>query len=196
LNKSDVLETISDQFDNLAFSAIGSMIDQLAAGELKIREFTATFLRQTSLMIAKQLIFNAIRSAIPGGFGRLLFGAAGGAAFGAGGVQAFAKGAVVNGPTPFGYSGGLGVMGEAGPEAIMPLSRDSRGNLGVSAPRIEVNNYGNDQIQVTESELVVRIAVGQARKAVQNDFSRSMSTGQGVYARGLESGYTARRRNT
>lgn len=43
----------------------------------------------------------------------------------------FAKGGVVQGPTLFGAGGGLGIMGEAGAEAIMPLSRDVNGRLGV-----------------------------------------------------------------
>lgn len=63
-----------------------------------------------------------------------------GNAFGAGGlVHAFASGgAFTNGlydsPTMFKFANGgsFGVMGEAGPEAVMPLSRDSSGRLGVS----------------------------------------------------------------
>lgn len=55
------------------------------------------------------------------------------------GVQMFANGgafsnSVVSKPTAFGMSGGqAGVMGEAGPEAIMPLTRTSDGALGVRA---------------------------------------------------------------
>ena len=55
-----------------------------------------------------------------------------------GGVQMFANGgafsnSVVSSPTSFGMaSGKTGVMGEAGPEAIIPLARDSQGRLGVS----------------------------------------------------------------
>ncbi|MEL6598593.1 MAG: phage tail tape measure protein [Pseudomonadota bacterium] len=48
-------------------------------------------------------------------------------------VQAFAKGGIVRGPTTFGLRGGTGLMGEAGPEAIMPLSRGADGKLGVKA---------------------------------------------------------------
>jgi TP901 family phage tail tape measure protein len=68
--------------------------------------------------------------------------AAKGMAFNVGGTKAFALGgtftnSVVNKPTPFRFSSGgsfkQGVMGEAGPEAVMPLSRDSRGRLGVKA---------------------------------------------------------------
>ena len=51
-------------------------------------------------------------------------------------VIPFAKGGIVDSPTQFKFaSGGMmqnGLMGEAGPEAIMPLKRDSAGRLGVS----------------------------------------------------------------
>lgn len=56
-----------------------------------------------------------------------------GAAFSAGRVRAFARGGVVDGPTVFPMRGGLGLMGEAGPEAIMPLVRGPDGRLGVVA---------------------------------------------------------------
>lgn len=49
------------------------------------------------------------------------------------GVIPFAKGGVVSMPTRFPLSGGAGLMGEAGPEAIMPLKRGSDGRLGVAA---------------------------------------------------------------
>lgn len=45
----------------------------------------------------------------------------------------FAKGGVFDKATAFSHRGGLGVMGEAGPEAVMPLRRDSQGRLGVAA---------------------------------------------------------------
>ena len=50
-------------------------------------------------------------------------------------VQFFANGGVINRPTFFTQSGTLGVAGERGPEAILPLSRGADGQLGVkSAP--------------------------------------------------------------
>jgi len=49
-----------------------------------------------------------------------------------GGVTPFAKGGVVASPTYFGTSGGLGLMGEAGAEAILPLARGADGRLGVA----------------------------------------------------------------
>jgi len=54
-----------------------------------------------------------------------------GASFSQGRVQPFASGGVVNGPVTFPMRGGTGLMGEAGPEAIMPLARGADGKLGV-----------------------------------------------------------------
>jgi tape measure domain-containing protein len=53
------------------------------------------------------------------------------------GIAKFATGGIVNGPTLFPFADGgamqMGLMGEAGPEAIMPLQRGSDGSLGVRA---------------------------------------------------------------
>lgn len=57
-------------------------------------------------------------------------------------VTAFAKGGVLDGAATFPMRSGTGLMGEAGPEAIMPLKRGPDGRLGVSAA-------GGKTIQVT-----------------------------------------------
>ena len=62
------------------------------------------------------------------------------------GLVPFARGGVVDAPTVFRFAQGTGVMGEAGPEAILPLSRDSStGKLGVtgSAPRVSIQVVNN-----------------------------------------------------
>lgn len=55
------------------------------------------------------------------------------------GITPFAKGGVVASPSYFPLGGGLGVMGEAGAEAIMPLQRGSDGRLGVAGGGGAVN---------------------------------------------------------
>jgi len=72
-----------------------------------------------------------------GGFDPSLFGFANGGVFNSG-LKRFANGgaftnSIVDQPTRFRFANGakFGEMGEAGPEAIMPLARDSRGRLGV-----------------------------------------------------------------
>ena len=67
-----------------------------------------------------------------------------GGAFAQGRVMPFAKGGVVSQATPFPMRGGTGLMGEAGPEAIMPLARGPDGRLGVRseggrAPQVTIN---------------------------------------------------------
>ncbi len=56
-----------------------------------------------------------------------------GGTFAQGRVMPFAKGGVVSRATTFPMRGGLGLMGEAGPEAILPLARGADGVLGVKA---------------------------------------------------------------
>ncbi len=64
-----------------------------------------------------------------------LFGAGGTKVTAASGaIKPFASGGVIGTPTYFPLSaGGLGLAGEAGPEAIMPLARTADGRLGVAA---------------------------------------------------------------
>ncbi|MGF1445575.1 MAG: phage tail tape measure protein [Pikeienuella sp.] len=60
-------------------------------------------------------------------------GTASAPAFSAGPVRAFARGGIVSEPTFFPLRGALGLMGEAGPEAVLPLKRGRDGKLGVGA---------------------------------------------------------------
>jgi len=55
-----------------------------------------------------------------------------GNAYGKNGIVPFYKGGVVNRPTLFPFAKGVGLMGEAGPEAIIPLQRGKNGKLGVA----------------------------------------------------------------
>ncbi|PWJ19154.1 phage tail tape measure protein [Jannaschia seohaensis] len=72
----------------------------------------------------------ALGGALAQGINRIL-PFADGASFAQGRVMPFASGGVVSGPVAFPMRGGTGLMGEAGPEAIMPLRRGADGRLGV-----------------------------------------------------------------
>ncbi|MGH1531443.1 tape measure protein, partial [Yersinia proxima] len=109
-------------------------------------------------MAAQALITSTIMQTITGVSGGLLSGFMGGGSAAAGSASnAFSGGAysglsfnakggvydspslsaysgqVVSSPTFFAFAKGAGVMGEAGPEAIMPLTRSADGSLGVRA---------------------------------------------------------------
>jgi phage-related minor tail protein len=85
--------------------------------------------------------FKPIAAGLAGGldnlFGGLFAGGSGGgnsikAAMGA--IKPFAAGGVIGTPTYFPLTqGGIGLAGEAGPEAILPLARGADGRLGVAA---------------------------------------------------------------
>ena len=92
-------------------------------------------------------------------FGFSGFGLAKGGAIDAGQLVPFAKGGVVHRPTVFPMASGAGLMGEAGPEAVMPLERDSHGRLGVvasgvgmEAPSVTVNVINESSQPVTATQ--------------------------------------------
>ena len=86
--------------------------------------------------VAMRPVQNALGGALAEGINGMLSGVlpfAKGGAFSQGRVTAFAKGGVVASPSVFPMRGGIGLMGEAGPEAILPLARGADGRLGVQA---------------------------------------------------------------
>jgi hypothetical protein len=86
--------------------------------------------------VAMKPVQNALGGAIANGLSGLLGGLMPfekGGAFAQGRVMPFAKGGVVAQPVGFAMRGGRGLMGEAGPEAIMPLARGPDGRLGVQS---------------------------------------------------------------
>ncbi|WP_439142597.1 phage tail tape measure protein [Planktotalea sp.] len=89
-----------------------------------------------ALTSAIKPVTNHFSSLITGGVDTLMNGLMPfekGGSFTQGRVTAFANGGIVNEPTTFPMRGGMGLMGEAGPEAIMPLTRGADGRLGVQS---------------------------------------------------------------
>jgi lambda family phage tail tape measure protein len=120
-----------------------------------------------------------------------------------GGVQMFANGAaftnsVVSKPTAFGMAGGqTGVMGEAGPEAIMPLTRTAGGQLGVRAisgggsgggsvynfpVAVSVQTQGNGGAASTEDTSQLGKGIQQAAKAeAETAIARALQPGGSIW---------------
>lgn len=99
-------------------------------------ETLAKSMINTTYNAAMRPVTDHIGGAFASGVGKLVGGLlpfADGAPFSQGRVMPFATGGIVSQATPFGMRGGIGVMGEAGPEAIMPLARGPDGKLGVKA---------------------------------------------------------------
>lgn len=113
---------------------------QSATGARSFEEsLKALYLRLSDL--ALRAAFRPLERGLTSGFTGLLSGLLGGNAastagmIAAGGaVKPFAAGGVIGTPTYFPLlSGGVGLAGEAGPEAILPLQRGADGRLGVAS---------------------------------------------------------------
>ena len=114
-------------FDGLVFDGV-KLSDALKG--------VAQTMMDTVYSVAMKPVQNALGGLVANGMNSLLGGLmpfADGASFSQGRVMPFAKGGVVAQPTNFAMRGGMGLMGEAGPEAIMPLARGADGRLGVQA---------------------------------------------------------------
>jgi hypothetical protein len=101
--------------------------------------------------------------------------------FGPNGLVAFASGGVVNSPTVFPFSNGVGLMGEAGPEAIMPLTRGPNGNLGVSMPEGMGQGGGFAQtntivVNVTATNTQDKQTHQQLANTISNQIQKQMDT--------------------
>ncbi|WP_412072915.1 phage tail tape measure protein [Tritonibacter mobilis] len=97
-------------------------------------ESLAKTMINTTFNSAMRPVTDHLGGLVSDGIGALVGGIlpfADGAAFSQGKVTPFARGGVVSSPTHFPMRGGLGLMGEAGPEAILPLARGHDGSLGV-----------------------------------------------------------------
>ena len=81
-------------------------------------------------------------------------------------IVPYAMGGIVNRPTIFPMQNGLGLMGEAGPEAVMPLKRGANGKLGVQS----TGGLGNIVVNVDASGSSV-----QGNSAQSQEFGRALA---------------------
>lgn len=174
----EAMKTLDGQagkLSNSLSSSLRSAFDRAVFGGEKLSD---VFRDLTSSVAGKALdaALKPVTSGLAGAFTGVLgglgssltsgFAFADGAAFSSGRVHAFAKGGVVSGPTTFPMRGGTGLMGEAGPEAIMPLSRGPDGKLGVAAragqgsPQITVNIATQDvnSFQRSRGQIAAQLA--------------------------------------
>lgn len=152
----------------------GAMMDTMneffETGKFNARDMIKSILSEF-IKLATSQAFKSVVTAFGGGGKDGLFGAifsgltknADGGAYAGGNLSAY-SGQVVSQPTFFNYgvkafAKGAGLMGEAGPEAIMPLKRGPDGKLGVAA-----SGAGGGGIVVTTN---VNMGTGQADTSVK-----------------------------
>ncbi|NSX56250.1 phage tail tape measure protein [Parasulfitobacter algicola] len=130
----------------------------------------------TAYSAAIRPVTNHVSNLVGSGVGSLMQGLMPfekGGAFSQGKVTPFAKGGVLSGPTTFPMRGGMGLMGEAGPEAIMPLSRGPDGRLGVKTdgggrPTTIVMNISTPDVE----------GFRRSQSQISTQMNRALSRGQ------------------
>lgn len=151
-----------------ALNSTSSMFtDFLTTGRANFADFTKSILTDITKMIVQMTIFNALKSGLSGtwlGDAMGMAPNATGGVYTSPGLSAYSN-SIVSSPTVFPFAKGgapnIGLMGEAGSEAIMPLKRGPDGNLGVrayggssaggTAPvvNIHIDSDGNQQVQAS-----------------------------------------------
>lgn len=161
---TQLVQGIADTVENELNSAFASVLK----GTADLGDALLSFASNVLAKVAQDLFAKQFAAPIAEGIKQFV-SSEDGNVFGPSGFVPFAKGGVVSGPTIFPFANGTGLMGEAGPEAIMPLSRGSDGKLGViaangnSAPTITINNYsGQDATASTDSAGNIVVEIGRA----------------------------------
>jgi lambda family phage tail tape measure protein len=159
------LDEIGVAIGNTLSNSVADLTDVLFEADQTFMKFAENFLKQIAKMIVQMMILKAIKTSLGGtGLGDFLgfkANAAGDSYEDGTGL----KQGVYDKPTFFAFANGgafggrnrLGVMGEAGPEAILPLKRGANGQLGVQAGSMGssetiVNVYNSADATVKTSE--------------------------------------------
>ena len=184
------LNRLEEQRKSIMASVESSMESGFMAmvdGTKSVKDAFKDMAREIIKELYRVLVVKRMVGAISGGMGSLgsLFSGpapgstasilgtvnANGNAFFGGRLTPFANGGIVGGPTMFPMAGGkTGLMGEAGPEAIMPLKRDKNGRLGVSVDGGSGSVVVNNNINVTggSDPAAIRMEVAKLMPQITN----------------------------
>jgi hypothetical protein len=121
-----------------------------------------------------------------------LLGSAKGNIFTSPGLSAYSN-SIVSSPTVFPFAAGMGLMGEAGPEAIIPLKRNSNGELGISGGgggNVTVNVINNaegtkataTQKNDGQGNRMIEVFIEQVKNAIAGDISQGAGAVPGALA--------------
>ena len=147
-----IAEQTANAIENTFKSLEDSLVEFVKTGKFNFRDFAQAVLDDLNRIIIRSWIIRPLANALVSSASDI---GPGPSTIGSG----FASGGVVDSPTFFGYGKGsqkLGMMGEAGPEAIIPLQRGPSGDLGISsAPPspviVNINNQVGGEVSQQES---------------------------------------------
>lgn len=161
--KRAIIDDIGDAFGDMLMN----VVDGTMKADDAFKSFMSSVLKQLFQQTAVDPAVSFLKS----------FLMADGGVMSRGRITPFAYGGVVNGPTVFPMANGMGLMGEAGPEAIMPLKRGANGKLGVEGgggvtvvQNINVSTGVQQTVRTEIKSLMPQIA--EASKAAVADAKR------------------------
>lgn len=150
-------EKMRDGWKDAIMSMTDYWIDFLKTGEFQFGNFITSVLEQIARLVIAEYLVKPLAdtlSRIMGGFFSLGFSGGGGTRsinLEPPPIMGLAKGGILPGPTYFPGANAMG--GEAGPEALLPLSRLSGGKLGVGVGGMfNVSIINNTGAEVSQSE--------------------------------------------
>jgi lambda family phage tail tape measure protein len=204
----NVATAITNTFGNLE----QTFLDFTKTGKLNFKSFANAVLEDLQRILVRSMLIRPLAQGLMGALSPTdraggttgyssdyLSGNTGGYAKGGafkGGVEFFAKGGVVSSPTAFGMRNGMGIMGEKGPEAILPLRRDGSGDLGVKATTspviVNIHNENGGEVEQTErqgpnGERILDILITKKIKETfaNGSMDKQMSSSYGLRRRGV-----------
>ena len=152
-------DKIENAINSQASNAVGKFIDSIGEAQMSFTDFAAAVVKDIAKIIVQLLIMKPLMDSIKGFFG---FGSSVAQAFPVSPTamgNAFPSGTslsqgIYTQPTFFKFAKGgtfgrNGLMGEAGPEAIVPLKRTASGDLGVQASPVNITVNNNAGVEVS-----------------------------------------------
>jgi lambda family phage tail tape measure protein len=149
---AQVADSVKGAFQGLE----DQLVNFVTTGKASFADLAKSIIADIARIAIRQAIIAPLLKGVGGIFG-LKF--ADGGVFAQNGIQKFARGGIVDKPTLFPFAKGTGLMGEAGPEAIMPLQRAANGKLcviasggGSTSVVVNVDASGNANVQGDQSQ--------------------------------------------
>jgi len=158
----DIATRVSDMVVNSFKKMEDALVNFVMTGQLNFRNLANSIIKD----MARIAIQQTITAPFSNWFSGLFKKNANGNVYGQNGIVPFANGGIVTKPTVFPFKNGIGLMGEAGAEAILPLTRRN-GVLGVEGGGttnvvVNVDAKGQSQVQGDQGQAA---ALGRAISA-------------------------------
>ena len=159
----DLAKQTEEAFVNAFKGMEDALVKFVMTGKLNFRDLANSIIADLTRMLIRYAVVQPLFRSI---FPSIKF-ANGGVIDAGNTIKQYARGGIVNKPTLFPMANGMGLMGEAGPEAIMPLKRGANGKLGVQSS----GGVGNIVVNVDASG-----------SSVEGDSARSQEFGRALAA--------------